>query len=136
MTKALYPFGPSGFHSQHWNWCRPNELVGTHGGVCLSRHDKNCGCGVSFTGIYSNKATSQAIVIPIEEYELDFLIQKTYQHKKKHKGREKARHFKEHMDWLLGELWKYPIGQILLVEKVPDLHLIPNGEEEVKEVES
>lgn len=126
MMKTLIAYGSDGWHEKHWNWCYVGEIVATHGKVCSKKKYKRrarCGCGVSFKGIQSGGATTQAIVSSISATELEEKLEQFYLSL----DQTEKTYCQNHVDWLHAQLWKYQIGQILLVEKVPELHLIPDG---------
>ncbi len=68
MPKILQAYGEPGKHVEEWNWCKPDEPVSIRGFVCANECD--CGCGRSFTGCRTSKATSRAKVVAVTFDEL------------------------------------------------------------------
>lgn len=128
MAKCLTSFGPYGKFSSHWNWCDPGELVGTHGKICEQEEYRIsvCGCGISFFGLESSKATTQALVCNIAQVKYDRVLER-FLLKKEQEGQDEYVYCHTHMEWLATQLWQFPIGQIVLVERIPVLRLIPDG---------
>ena len=62
--KILLAYGPQVKNEEHWNWCDENEPVWAHGGRCCN--SLQCGCSVSFTGLYTGKAASRGIVTEVD----------------------------------------------------------------------
>jgi hypothetical protein len=67
MPKILMAHGDPGNHGQDWNWCEDAEPVGYHGFVC--DNTCSCGCGRSFIGTRSAKATTQVVVREVSDQE-------------------------------------------------------------------
>lgn len=65
MPKMLVAYGSRGRYGSQWNWCDGDEPVGVDGFVCDGAC--SCGCGRSFVGILSRKATTLAAVVEVSQ---------------------------------------------------------------------
>ena len=131
MTRILKAFGEQESpnpHSPHWNLCKKGEIVGSHLRICESDEARCiCGCGISFVGIDTEERTTRGIVSEIPLLDLTRILEKFYQRQFLRGGANERRYCEIHMEWLRNELWRYPIGQVLLIEKKPIMRLIPTN---------
>ena len=65
MPKILKAIGEHGKFGKDWNWCEKEEVVGDHGSVCANAC--SCGCAISFVGIRSARACTQAVVVEVSD---------------------------------------------------------------------
>ena len=68
-----------GKRASDFSWCVPGEVVSPNGFICdrdrdSGDPDSGCGCGRSFTGLNSHKATTTALVKDIDGYTLGDLV--------------------------------------------------------------
>ncbi len=131
--KVLIAHGTAGSYevaeSQHWNWCQEREPVWTHGMRCC--RSLECGCGISFVGLYSNLATTRAEVAELDAVAFRHMLQQFREsymlawpdHEKKFYDAVVA--FIEEMPHHLATL---PVGTIVCLEKLgegEEFQLIP-----------
>lgn len=130
MIKVLFAYGQPGKGEHNWNWCNSSELVGIFGTTCSeTEHRCICGCGISFTGTETGKATSQGVVQEIEEEDFSKRLDKFSSAITK---RWPGKFYVEYRAWcvesmkvLSEELGRYELEQVLGIEKKPSLRLIP-----------
>lgn len=136
MTKALTSFGQVGKNDIHWNECDSGELVGTFAKICRKEDEEccECGCRISFFGMETYRKTTQAVVISLEDWKLQNILHRFYDRLKKEN--QDVSYCRKHMEWLLGQLWKFQEGQILMRDTYSYLEhgqlqyrplIIPNG---------